>query len=397
MGEGCPVSVKEVLIVSAARTPIGKFGMSLKDVEPQELGRIVVEEVIKRAGVNKDEIEEVIFGNVLQAGLGQNPARQVSIRAGLPYEVNAFTVNKVCGSGLKAVALGAQAIMLGEYDMVIAGGMESMSQAPYLIRNARWGYKFGDQKMVDSMIYDGIWDVYYDFHMGMTGEIIAEKYGVSREEADEFSYWSHMKAVRAWKKGLFKKEVVPVRTEKGELEKDEGPRPDTSIEKLSKLKPVFKKDGILTAGNSSQLSDGAAALLLSSREKAKELGLEPMAKIIGFSSASVDPKYVMEAPIPATKKLLNKLGMKISDMDLVEHNEAFSTASIVVSRELGIPKEKFNVHGGAVALGHPIGCSGARILVTLLYALEQMDLRRGLATLCLGGGGAVAMVIEREV
>jgi len=397
MGEGCPVSVKEVLIVSAARTPIGKFGMSLKDVEPQELGRIVVEEVIKRAGVNKDEIEEVIFGNVLQAGLGQNPARQVSIRAGLPYEVNAFTVNKVCGSGLKAVALGAQAIMLGEYDMVIAGGMESMSQAPYLIRNARWGYKFGDQKMVDSMIYDGIWDVYYDFHMGMTGEIIAEKYGVSREEADEFSYWSHMKAVRAWKKGLFKKEVVPVRTEKGELEKDEGPRPDTSIEKLSKLKPVFKKDGILTAGNSSQLSDGAAALLLSSREKAKELGLEPMAKIIGFSSASVDPKYVMEAPIPATKKLLNKLGMKISDMDLVEHNEAFSTASIVVSRELGISKEKFNVHGGAVALGHPIGCSGARILVTLLYALEQMDLRRGLATLCLGGGGAVAMVIEREV
>lgn len=397
MGEGCPVSVKEVLIVSAARTPIGKFGMSLKDVEPQELGRIVVEEVIKRAGVNKDEIGEVIFGNVLQAGLGQNPARQVSIRAGLPYEVNAFTVNKVCGSGLKAVALGAQAIMLGEYDMVIAGGMESMSQAPYLIRNARWGYKFGDQKMVDSMIYDGIWDVYYDFHMGMTGEIIAEKYGVSREEADEFSYWSHMKAVRAWKKGLFKKEVVPVRTEKGELEKDEGPRPDTSIEKLSKLKPVFKKDGILTAGNSSQLSDGAAALLLSSREKAKELGLEPMAKIIGFSSASVDPKYVMEAPIPATKKLLNKLGMKISDMDLVEHNEAFSTASIVVSRELGIPKEKFNVHGGAVALGHPIGCSGARILVTLLYALEQMDLRRGLATLCLGGGGAVAMVIEREV
>jgi len=397
MGEGCPVSVKEVLIVSAARTPIGKFGMSLKDVEPQELGRIVVEEVIKRAGVNKDEIEEVIFGNVLQAGLGQNPARQVSIRAGLPYEVNAFTVNKVCGSGLKAVALGAQAIMLGEYDMVIAGGMESMSQAPYLIRNARWGYKFGDQKMVDSMIYDGIWDVYYDFHMGMTGEIIAEKYGVSREEADEFSYWSHMKAVRAWKKGLFKKEVVPVRTEKGELEKDEGPRPDTSIEKLSKLKPVFKKDGILTAGNSSQLSDGAAALILSSREKAKELGLEPMAKIIGFSSASVDPKYVMEAPIPATKKLLNKLGMKISDMDLVEHNEAFSTASIVVSRELGIPKEKFNVHGGAVALGHPIGCSGARILVTLLYALEQMDLRRGLATLCLGGGGAVAMVIEREV
>jgi len=397
MGEGCPVSVKEVLIVSAARTPIGKFGMSLKDVEPQELGRIVVEEVIKRAGVNKDEIEEVIFGNVLQAGLGQNPARQVSIRAGLPYEVNAFTVNKVCGSGLKAVALGAQAIMLGEYDMVIAGGMESMSQAPYLIRNARWGYKFGDQKMVDSMIYDGIWDVYYDFHMGMTGEIIAEKYGVSREEADEFSYWSHMKAVKAWKKGLFKKEVVPVRTEKGELEKDEGPRPDTSIEKLSKLKPVFKKDGILTAGNSSQLSDGAAALILSSREKAKELGLEPMAKIIGFSSASVDPKYVMEAPIPATKKLLNKLGMKISDMDLVEHNEAFSTASIVVSRELGIPKEKFNVHGGAVALGHPIGCSGARILVTLLYALEQMDLRRGLATLCLGGGGAVAMVIEREV
>jgi len=361
------------------------------------LGRIVVEEVIKRAGVNKDEIEEVIFGNVLQAGLGQNPARQVSIRAGLPYEVNAFTVNKVCGSGLKAVALGAQAIMLGEYDMVIAGGMESMSQAPYLIRNARWGYKFGDQKMVDSMIYDGIWDVYYDFHMGMTGEIIAEKYGVSREEADEFSYWSHMKAVKAWKKGLFKKEVVPVRTEKGELEKDEGPRPDTSIEKLSKLKPVFKKDGILTAGNSSQLSDGAAALILSSREKAKELGLEPMAKIIGFSSASVDPKYVMEAPIPATKKLLNKLGMKISDMDLVEHNEAFSTASIVVSRELGIPKEKFNVHGGAVALGHPIGCSGARILVTLLYALEQMDLRRGLATLCLGGGGAVAMVIEREV
>ena len=397
MGEGCPVSVKEVLIVSAARTPIGKFGMSLKDVEPQELGRIVVEEVIKRAGVNKDEIEEVIFGNVLQAGLGQNPARQVSIRAGLPYEVNAFTVNKVCGSGLKAVALGAQAIMLGEYDMVIAGGMESMSQAPYLIRNARWGYKFGDQKMVDSMIYDGIWDVYYDFHMGMTGEIIAEKYGVSREEADEFSYWSHMKAVKAWKKGLFKKEVVPVRTEKGELEKDEGPRPDTSIEKLSKLKPVFKKDGILTAGNSSQLSDGAAALILSSREKAKELGLEPMAKIIGFSSASVDPKYVMEAPIPATKKLLNKLGMKISDMDLVEHNEAFSTASIVVSRELEIPKEKFNVHGGAVALGHPIGCSGARILVTLLYALEQMDLRRGLATLCLGGGGAVAMVIEREV
>lgn len=321
------------------------------------------------------------MGNALSAGLGQNPARQSAIYANLPYEVCAFTVNKVCGSGMKSVILATQAIKAGDADIIVAGGMESMSNAPYLIRNLRWGMKFGEDKIVDSMIYDGIWDVYKDYHMGFTGEIIAQKYGVTRDEADEFSLMSHVKAANAIKNGKFKEEVVPleVRLEdgsKGLFDADECVRPDTSKEKLARLKPAFKPDGILTAGNSSQLSDGAASLLIMAEDKAHELRIKPLAKIVDYSIGGVKPEFVMEAPIPTVRKLLDKTGFTMDDMDLIEHNEAFSTASVAVSRELGIDINKLNVNGGAIALGHPIGCSGARILVTLLYALKDHNLKR---------------------
>ena len=383
------------LIVSSVRTPIGKFGRSLKDIPAPRLGALVVREVLRRTKVESDGVDEVIMGNVLGAGLGQNPARQAAIYAGVPSSVGAVTVNKVCGSGLKAVMLAAQAIKAGDANLVVAGGMENMSNSPYLVRGARWGIKYGDRSFVDSMIFDGLWDVYNDFHMIMTGEAIAEKFGISREEADQYAYESHMKALRATEKGEFQEEIVQVDTLDGAvLGVDEGIRPDTSIEKLSKLPPVIKKDGVVTAGNASQLSDGASALVVMSESRADELGLRAQAKIKDYVTGGVDPKWVMEAPIPTVRALLDRANMTVEDVDLFEHNEAYATASIAVRRELRVPEDRFNIRGGAVAMGHPIGCSGARVLTTLIHALRQKGKRTGLATLCLGGGNAVAMIVE---
>jgi acetyl-CoA C-acetyltransferase len=383
---------EEAVLVSGVRTAVGKFGRAYKDVPAVRLGAIVVEEAIRRAGLRMGDVEEVIIGNVVSAGLGQNPARQAAIYAGIPPETGSFTVNKVCGSGLKAVMLAAQAIKAGDADIIVAGGMENMSAAPHLIRSLRWGEKLGNATVTDALVYDGLWEVYNHYHMGITGERIAEKYGITREEADEFSIGSHQKALRAIKEGKFKDEIISV----GGIETDEGVREDTSLPKLAKLPPVFKKDGILTAGNSSQLSDGAAALVVMSRGKAEGLGIKPLARITAYATGGTKPEDVMEAPIPTVRKLLERTGFTIKDMDLVEHNEAYATASIAIQRELGIDPERFNVNGGAIALGHPIGCSGARILVTMLYALKDRGLKRGLATLCLGGGNAVAMIVERE-
>ncbi|MFN3532473.1 MAG: acetyl-CoA C-acetyltransferase [Candidatus Brocadia sp.] len=386
---------EEVVLMSGVRTAIGKFGHAFKEIPPQQLGAIAIKEAVKRAAIRVNDVDEVIMGNVISAGLGQNPARQAAIYAGLPVEIGSFTVNKVCGSGLKAVILASQAIKAGDADIIVAGGMENMSVAPHLIRSLRWGQKFGDASITDAMIYDGLWDVYNGYHMGITGERIAQKYCITREEADAFSLSSHEKASQATKSGRFKEEIIAVEVHGIVVEKDEGIREDDTLEKLAKLPPVFKKDGILTAGNSSQLSDGAAALVVTSTRKAGELGIKPLAKIIDYAIGGTKPADVMEAPIPAVKKLLAKTGFTMDDMDLVEHNEAYAPASIVISRELDIDPKKLNVNGGAIALGHPIGCSGARILVTLLHALKEKGLKRGLATLCLGGGNAVAMIIER--
>ncbi len=386
------------VIVSAVRTPTGKYGRALRDVSAPRLGALVVEEAVKRAGVEPSDVEEVIMGNVVQAGLGQAPARQAAIFAGIPEKVGAVTINKVCASGLKAVSLAADSIRTGDQDVVVAGGMESMSRAPYLLMRARWGYRHGHEQVLDAMVQDGLWDVYNDFHMGITGEVVAEKYGITREEADEFSYQSHMKALQAIKSGRFKEEIIPIPVEgpEGEtlFEVDEGVRPDTSPEKLARLPPVFQEGGKVTAGNASQLSDGAACLVIASENKAEEMGLRPMARILGYATGGVSPKFVMEAPIPTVHALLRKLDMTIQDFDLFEHNEAYAAASIAVVRQLEIPIEKFNVRGGAVAMGHPLGCSGSRILTTLLHAMRDRDARRGLATLCLGGGNAVAMAVE---
>ncbi len=392
--------MREVVLARPVRTPVGKFGRSLRGVQATELGALVVGEAVRRAGIKPNEVDEVIIGNVISAGLGQNPARQAALHAGLPPEVGAVTINKVCGSGLKAVMLAAQAIRAGDAEVIVAGGMESMSNAPYLIRYLRWGLKFGDASIIDSMIRDGLQDAYHKYHMGVTGEIIAEKYGIKREEVDDFALGSNRKAVKAINEGGFKEETIPVQIPQedgstGVLEVDECPRPDTSKSKLGKLKPVFKEDGILTAGNSSQLSDGAAAVVLASKEKAQQLGIEPMARVVDYASGGVKPELVMEAPIPTVRALLRKTQLRANDLDLVEHNEAYASASLVVIRELGLDMKKFNVKGGAVALGHPIGCSGARILTTLIYALKDTGGSRGLATLCLGGGNAVAMIVER--
>lgn len=388
----------EAVILSACRTAIGKFGRSLVSIKAQELGSIVISESLKKSGVRKEDVDEVIMGNVLSAGLGQNPARQSAVMAGLPVSVSCFTVNKVCGSGLKAVMLGAQSITAGENKVVIAGGMESMSNSPYLLRGMRWGTKYGNTIVVDSMINDGLWDAYNEFHMGVTGEIVAERHGITRKQADEYAYQSHMRAASATKLGYFKEEIVPVQVGSGNgrttFEKDECIREDTTLEKLSQLKPVFKQDGILTAGNSSQLSDGASALVLCSKEFAEDRGLKYIARIVGYASGGVSPELVMEAPVPTTEKLLKKVNMNIDEIDLVEHNEAYATASIYVREALGIDNERFNVNGGAIALGHPIGCSGARVLTTLIYSLRRLGRKRGLATLCLGGGNAVSMIVE---
>ena len=393
--------MREIVILSAVRTAIGKFNGTLRDLPAQQLGAIAIKEAVKRAGIDAKAVDEVIMGNVVSAGLGQNPARQSMIHAGLPVSIGAFTVNKVCGSSLKAAMIAASAIKAGDADLIIAGGMENMNRGPYLLAKARSGYHLGDGKLIDAMVYDGLWDVYNDFHMGMTGEIIAEKFKVTREDADKLALSSHQKAVEAIKNGKFKEEIVPVEVPQRKAEPiifdtDEGAREDTSLEKLARLKPVFKKDGLVTAGNASQLSDGGAAVIVASRDKADELGCKAMAKIIDYNTGGLKPELVMEAPIPTVRALMEKTGFGIDDIDLFEHNEAFASASVAVSRELGIPLEKFNVHGGAVALGHPIGCSGARVLVTLLYALKQRGLKRGLATLCLGGGNAVAMIVELE-
>ena len=387
---------EDVVIVSAVRTAIGKFGHAFRNFPAQRLGALVIQEALKRAGIEAARVQEVIMGNVISAGLGQNPARQAAIYAGVPVEIGSFTVNKVCGSGLKAVMLAAQAIKAGDADIVVAGGMENMSAAPHLVRNLRWGIKSGDLSMVDAMLYDGLWDVFNDYHMGMTGERVAEKYGITRQEADEFSLESHRKAASATKDGKFREEILPVETGDARIEKDEGIREDSSLEKLAKLPSVFKAGGILTAGNSSQLSDCAAALVVTSARKAKELGVRPLATIRAYATGGMRPEDVMESPIPTVRSLLVKTGLSTGDLDLFEYNEAYSTSSLVVMRELGIDPRKFNVRGGAVALGHPIGCSGARILVTLLYAMKDRGLKRGLATLCLGGGNAVAVIVERE-
>jgi len=389
--------MQEAVIISACRTPIGRYGKSLAGFSSTQLGAIAIREAVARARVNPVEIDEVIMGNVVTAGLGQAPARQAALAGGIPDSVPAFTVNKVCASGLKAVAVAADAIKAGSAETIVAGGMESMSNAPYVVRELRWGSKMNDVKLVDAMVYDGLWDVYSNFHMGMTGEIVADRYNVTREDMDRFSYESHMKANRATQDGKFRAEIVPVelKAEKRLFEQDEGIRSDSTVEKLAKLPAAFKKDGRVTAGNASQLSDGGAATVVMSSEAAIKKGFKPLARIVDYVSAGVKPEWVMEAPIPAVRKLLKKTGLEVKDIDLWEHNEAFSSASVAVMKELGIPRERFNVNGGAVALGHPIGCSGARILATLIYAMKDRNARRGVVTICLGGGNAMAMLIEK--
>ncbi|MCU0861417.1 MAG: acetyl-CoA C-acetyltransferase [Methanomassiliicoccales archaeon] len=378
---------------------MGKFGGTLKDVPATELGAAVIKESVHRAKLEPKDIQECIMGIVLSAGTGQNPARQAAIRAGLRPEIGSLNVNKVCGSGLKAVMLAANSIKAGEHEVIVAGGMESMNMAPYLLQQARFGYRLNDNKIVDHMVRDGLWDSFNDMHMGITAEVVAERFKVTRQEADAMALESHRKASEAISQGRFDKETVAFRipSKKGDLEfkVDEGVRADTTMEALAKLRPAFKEGGVVTAGNSSQLSDGAAALVVASRRFAEERGLEPLAAIEGYHTGGVEPKHIMEAPIPTTRELLRKLDLDIMDVDLFEHNEAFATASVAVRRELQVPEGRFNVNGGAIALGHPIGCSGARVLTTLLYAMMQRQAGRGLATLCLGGGNAVSMTVTR--
>ena len=392
----------DVVIISGVRTPVGKFQGSLSDFTAPQLGAIVVREAVKRAGIDPKQVDECIMGNVVSAGLGQNPARQAAIFGGLPPEVGAMTINKVCGSGLKAVGLAAQAIQTGNSNVVVAGGMESMTNAPYLLPQARQGYRLGNGQLVDSMVHDGLWDIYNDYHMGITGENVAEKYGITREEQDEFALNSHRKAIAAINECRFKSQIVPVEIptkKKGAapilFEKDESPRADTTIETLRALKPAFKKDGTVTAGNAPGVNDGAAAVVVTSAIAAKELNAKPMVRIVAQATSGVEPKWVMMAPVGAVRKIWDKTGWKNEDVDLYELNEAFSVQALGVMRELGLDPDKVNVNGGAVAIGHPIGASGARVLVTLIYEMIRRDLRRGIAALCLGGGNAVAMAVER--
>ena len=393
----------EVVIISGCRTAVGKFQGSLTDLSAPQLGAVVVREAVKRAGLSSDQVDECIMGNVLPAGLGQNPARQAAIFGGLSPETGAMTINKVCGSGLKAVALAAQAVQTGNSSIVVAGGMESMTNAPYLLPQARKGYRLGNGQVIDSMVHDGLWDIYNDYHMGVTGENVAEKYGITREEQDEFAVYSHRKAVAAMKECRFKSQIVPVEIpakKKGQapllFEKDESPREDTTIEVLRSLKPAFKKDGTVTAGNAPGVNDGAAAVVVTSAQRAKELGAQPMARIVAQATSGVEPKWVMMAPVGAVRTIWEKTGWKKDDVDLYELNEAFSVQALGVMRELGLDPNKVNVNGGAVAIGHPIGASGARVLVTLIYEMTRRNVKRGIAALCLGGGNAVAMAVERN-
>jgi acetyl-CoA C-acetyltransferase len=393
--------MEKAVILSAVRTPIGRFMGGLAPLSATELGAKVIAEAVRRAGIEPNVVDEAIMGNVVQAGLGQNPARQAALRGGLDSRVAAMTINKVCGSGLKAVALASQAVQLGESEVVVAGGMESMSNCPYLLKGARSGFRLGNQEIFDSMITDGLWDVYENYHMGVTGELVAEKYGITRQEQDQFALDSHRKAVRAIKSCFFGEQIVPVEIpqKKGEpviIKTDESPREDTSLEALGKLKPAFKKDGTVTAGNAPGTNDGAAAVIVTSEKNAARMGKSPMARIVAQAVSGVEPKWVMMAPVDAIEKLLKKTGWdRDKDVDLVELNEAFAVAAIAVTRVLKLNPEKVNVNGGAVALGHPIGASGARVLVTLLYEMQRRSLKRGIAALCLGGGNAVALAVER--
>ncbi|HKH99305.1 MAG TPA: acetyl-CoA C-acetyltransferase [Candidatus Sulfotelmatobacter sp.] len=395
-------SFDDVVIISAGRTPVGKFQGSLSDFTAPQLGAIVVREAVKRAGIEPALVDECIMGNVVAAGLGQNPARQAAIFGGLSPATGAMTINKVCGSGLKSVALAAQAVQTGNSSVVVAGGMESMTNAPYLLPQARKGYRLGNAQIVDSMVCDGLWDIYNNYHMGITGENVAEKYGIKREEQDEFAVNSHRKAIAAIKECRFKSQVIPVeipgkkKTDPPTLfEKDECPREDTTIEVLRALKPAFKKDGTVTAGNAPGVNDGAAAVVVTSAQKAKDLGAKPMVRIVAQATSGLDPAWVMMAPVGAVRKIWEKTGWKNEDVDLYELNEAFSVQALGVMRELGLNPDKVNVNGGAVAIGHPIGASGARVLVTLIYEMIRRDAKRGIAALCLGGGNAVAMAVER--
>ncbi len=392
--------MRDVVIVSAVRTAVATFGGGLKDIPAIELGRIAVEEALKRASIKPELVEEVILGNVLQAGQGQNPARQVLIRSGIPKEVPATTINKVCASGLKSVMMAAQAIKAGDVDTVVAGGMESMSQAPFYIPGARWGYRMNDGALVDGMIHDGLLDIFNRYHMGITAENIAERFGVSRQDQDALALKSQQNAGKAIKEGRFKEEIVPVRIpqKKGDpiiFDMDEHPRPKTTMEALSGLRPAFKKDGTVTAGNASGINDGAAAFVVMSAEKAKALGLQPIARIISYATAGVSPDIMGTGPVPASQNALKKAGLTVKDLDLVEANEAFAAQAVYVNRMMGWDAEKVNVNGGAVAIGHPIGASGARILVTLLYEMKKRNSRYGIATLCVGGGMGAALIAER--
>ena len=394
------VTMNEPVIISAVRTAIGKFQGALSSLSAVDLGACVVREAVTRAGIEPAQVDEIIMGNVVSAGLGQNPARQAGLKGGLDSRVAAMTINKVCGSGLKAVGLAAQGIQTGDVEIVVAGGMESMTNTPYLLPQLRRGQRLGHGKVLDAMIVDGLWDAYEDFHMGMTAELVAEKYKVPRERQDAYALESHRRAINAIKNCWFKDQIVPapIPQKKGEpvlVAIDESPREDTSIEALAKLRPVFKPDGTVTAGNAPGTNDGAAALVVTSMKKARDLGKRPLARIVGQAVSGVEPRWVMMAPVGAVRALLKKVGWKLEDVDLVELNEAFAVQALAVIQELGLDPEKTNVNGGAVALGHPIGASGARILVTLLYEMERRNVKRGMAALCLGGGNAIALAVER--
>jgi acetyl-CoA C-acetyltransferase len=393
--------MKDVVIVSGVRTAQGKFSGALKNFSAPQLGSMAIKGAVEKAGIQKKDVEEVIMGCVVPAGLGQNVARQAAIHAGIPYEAGALHVDKVCGSSLKAVVLASQAIKCDDAKIIVAGGMESMSNVPYAIPKARYGLRMFDGKIIDLMVRDGLWDVYNDFHMGNTGDITAERHDITREDCDEFAAWSHQKAEHATEKGYFSDEIIPIEIPQKKadpliFDKDEGIRPGTTKEKLAGLKPFFRKDGVVTAGNASQITDGASAVVVMSKEKAQELGIKPIVTIKGYNTSGLKPELVMETPIPGIKTLLKKHKLNMVDFDLVEHNEAFSSASLAVMKGCDIPKDKFNVHGGAVAIGHPIGSSGSRILITLMHAMNRMKKDRGLASICLGGGNAVSMIIERE-
>jgi acetyl-CoA C-acetyltransferase len=389
----------EVVIIGAARTAIGRFGGTVSRIPAVELGGVAIGAAVERAGIDATTIDEVLMGQVIQAGTGQAPARQAALKAGMPHTVSATTVNKICGSGLKTVAMGANAIIAGEAEIIVAGGMESMNMGPYMMANARTGYRLGNAELIDATVHDGLWCMTENWHMGNAAELIAEAMNITREEMDEFAVGSHQNAVKAIDEGKFKAEIVPMTVPQRKREPlvfntDENPRADSTMEALAKLPPAFKKDGKCTAGNSSAITDGAAAVVITSAKKAKELGIEPLARITGFAQAAVEPKWVFFAPVHAIENLMKKTGYKIDDFDLLEMNEAFASQTLADGRKLGLDWDKLNVNGGAIALGHPIGCSGTRLLVTLIYAMKDRGANMGLASLCLGGGEAVAMSIE---